>query len=306
MALLNQWRGVAALVGVGGVAGLSGLTARAQEVLGVAKPWQKGFQDAATPTMERIVALHDGFILPIIVVIALFVLALMVYVMVRYRAGANPTPSRTTHNTVLEIAWTIIPVLILVAIAIPSFRLLYFQRVIPPADMTLKITGNQWYWSYEYPDYGDFAFDSVMLEEDELQPGQRRLLEVDNQVVVPVGKTIRLIVTASDVIHSWAMPAFGVKIDTVPGRLNEAWFKAEKIGVYYGQCSELCGIRHAFMPIAVRVVSEADFAAWVEKAKVEFAQAPQGPVATPTLAARPDGSRDAPQNIIQRAALAQN
>ncbi|MFV2091736.1 MAG: cytochrome c oxidase subunit II, partial [Hyphomicrobiales bacterium] len=261
---------------------------------------------AATPTMERIVALHDVFILPIIVVVALFVLALMVYVMVRYRASANPTPSRTTHNTVLEIAWTIIPVLILVAIAIPSFRLLYFQRVIPPADMTLKITGNQWYWSYEYPDFGDFAFDSVMLEEDELQPGQRRLLEVDNQVVVPVGKTIRLIVTASDVIHSWAMPAFGVKIDTVPGRLNEAWFKAEKIGVYYGQCSELCGIRHAFMPIAVRVVSEADFAAWVEKAKVEFAQAPQSPGAAPTLAARPDGSRDAPQKIIQRAALALN
>ncbi|MHA1523892.1 MAG: cytochrome c oxidase subunit II [Alphaproteobacteria bacterium] len=265
------------------------MATQAQEVVGVAQPWQKGFQDAASPIMERVIAFHDGFLLPLTAIILAFVLALLIYVMVRFNARANPTPSRTTHNTFLEIIWTVVPVLILVAIAVPSFRLLYFQRTIPDADITLKVIGNQWYWTYEYPDYDDLTFDAVMLEDDELQPGQLRLLDVDNQVVVPVGKTVKLLLTATDVIHAWAIPALGVKIDTIPGRLNEAWFKAEKIGIYYGQCSELCGVRHAFMPIALRVVSEADFAKWLETAKVEFAQGPRrapGAGPAPKLAAR--------------------
>lgn len=288
MAQFGRRRGLAALMGAGAGLGLGGLAAVAQEVVGIAKPWQLGFQEAASPIMERVAAFHDGFLLPVITVITIFVLGLLIYIMLRFNARANPTPSRTTHNTTLEIIWTVVPVLILLAIAVPSFRLLYFQRTIPAADLTLKVTGNQWYWSYEYPDYDDISFDAVMLEDDELQPGQPRLLAVDNPVVVPVGKTVRLLVTASDVIHSWAMPALGVKIDTVPGRLNEAWFKAEKVGVYYGQCSELCGIRHAFMPIALRVVSEADFAKWLVKAKEEFAQ---GPVSAPKIAKQRDASK---------------
>jgi len=223
--------------------------------------------------MREIVWLHNQLLLPITIVITLFVAGLMFYVMIRFNRRRNPIPSKTTHNTLLEVAWTVIPILILVVIAIPSFRLLYQQRVIPEADMTIKAIGNQWYWTYEYPDNGNFVFDSLMIEEEDLQEGQLRLLSVDNEVVVPVGQVIRIITIASDVIHSWAIPAFGVKIDTVPGRLNEAWFQAEQTGVYYGQCSELCGIRHAFMPIAVRVVSEADFAIWVEQAKEEFASA---------------------------------
>lgn len=239
------------------------------------EPWQTSFQDAATPTMHQIVWMHNILVMPIITVIVIFVAILLGICIFRFNRKANPTPSRTTHNTMLEVLWTVVPILILVVIAIPSFRLLYFQRDIPPADITIKAIGNQWYWSYEYPDHEDFSFDSLMLEEDELQPGQPRLLSVDNEVVVPVNKVVRLLVTASDVIHSWAMPAFGVKIDTIPGRINEAWFKAERTGVYYGQCSELCGSRHAFMPIAVRVVSEEEFDAWVEEAKEEFAAAPR-------------------------------
>ncbi len=242
---------------------------------GQAEPWQTGFQQAVTPIMRQITWMHNGLILPIITVISIFVAILLGVCIFRFNRKANPTPSRTTHNTLLEVLWTVIPILILVTIAIPSFRLLYFQRDIPPADFTIKAIGNQWYWSYEYPDHDNFSFDSLMLEDDELQPGQPRLLAVDNEVVVPVNKVVRLLVTGSDVIHSWAMPAFGVKIDTVPGRINEAWFKAERTGVYYGQCSELCGSRHAFMPIAVRVVTEAEFSAWIEKAKEEFAALPQ-------------------------------
>ena len=234
---------------------------------GQPEPWQLGLSKAASPIMTEIRWFHDDLLLPLITVITAFVLLLLIIVMVRFNKRANPTPSRTSHNTLIEVVWTVVPILILVAIAVPSFRLLYFQRVIPEAALTLKATGNQWYWSYEYPDHEGVSFDSLLVEEEDLKPGQPRLLAVDNEVVVPVGQVVRLVVTASDVIHNWAIPAFGTKIDGIPGRLNEAWFKAERTGVYYGQCSELCGVRHAFMPIAVRVVEQADFDAWVAKAK---------------------------------------
>jgi len=194
-------------------------------------------------------------------------------VIVRFNARANPTPSRTTHNTLLEVAWTVIPVVILVVIAIPSFRILFVQLNTPPADLTVKATGKQWYWSYGYPD-SKFEFDSLMLKENERKPDQPRLLAVDNEMVVPVNKVVRVQTTGADVIHSWAIPSFGVKIDAIPGRLNETWFKATKVGMYYGQCSELCGKDHAYMPIAVRVVSDQEFTAWVEDAKKKYASAP--------------------------------
>ncbi|MGC6512758.1 MAG: cytochrome c oxidase subunit II [Parvibaculales bacterium] len=235
------------------------------------EPWQLGFQPAATDMMSRITSFNN-FLLYLMTAITLLVLALMVYVMIRFNAKANPEPSKTSHNTLIEVIWTVVPILILVVIAIPSFRLLYDQVELPEADMTIKATGYQWYWGYEYPDHGDFAFDAIMLEDDELQAGQPRLLATDNAVVVPVNATVRVVVTSADVIHNWAMPAFGNKMDAIPGRLNETWFRAEKTGTYYGQCSELCGIRHAFMPIMVKVVEQEEFAAWVEEAKVEFAK----------------------------------
>lgn len=247
--------------------------------IGNAEPWQLGFQGAVTPIMERITSLHT-FILWVIVVISIFVMVLLIIAMVKFNSRANPEPSRTTHNTFIEILWTVVPILILLVIAVPSFRLLYFQRDFPPIDMTIKAIGNQWYWSYEYPDNGDISFDSLMLEGEELEerrkvdPGAPRLLAVDNEVIVPAGKTVRVIVTASDVLHNFAMPSFGTKMDAVPGRLNETWFKVDREGVYYGQCSELCGIKHAYMPIAVRVVSQEKFDAWA-KAAVDDVEAAQ-------------------------------
>jgi cytochrome c oxidase subunit 2 len=226
-----------------------------------------GLQAAATPVARSIHLFHN-FLLWIISAITLFVLTLLVLVMRRFGAAANPLPSRTTHNTAVEVAWTVVPILILIAIAIPSFRLLYYQRNLPQSDLTVKITGNKWYWSYEYPDHGGIAFDSNVRNSDEASAaGEPRLLSVDNPMVVPVNKTVRIIVTASDVIHAWTVPSFGSKIDAVPGRLNEDWFRAEIEGLYYGQCSELCGKDHAFMPVAVRVLSDAGFAAWVETAR---------------------------------------
>jgi cytochrome c oxidase subunit 2 len=238
---------------------------------GMAAPWQMGFQTAASPVMEDIIAFHD-LLLWIITVITIFVTGLMIYVMVRFRESANPNPSTTTHNTLVEVLWTAIPILILVAIAIPSFKLLYYSDRAENAEMTLKAIGHQWYWSYEYPDHGDFTFDATMVEDEDLQEGQPRLLETDETIVLPVDTTIRLLVTASDVLHAWAMPAFGVKLDGVPGRNNETWFKATRTGTFYGQCSELCGVRHGFMPIKVKIVSKEDFAKWVEKAKEEYAR----------------------------------
>jgi cytochrome c oxidase subunit 2 len=244
------------------------------------KPWEYTLQEAATPVMENIISFHN-LLLVIITIITLFVLALLVIVVVKFNAKANPVPSRTTHNTLIEVAWTLIPVLILVAIAVPSFRLLFQQLDIPKADLTVKVTGKQWYWSYAYPDNGKFEFDSLMVADK-----QPRLLGVDNEMVVPVNKVVRVQTTGADVIHAFAVPSFGVKIDSIPGRLNETWFKATRVGVYYGQCSELCGKDHAFMPIAVRVVTDQEFASWVEAAKKKFATNPANTFASAGQAAQ--------------------
>ncbi len=249
------------------LAALVGLTASGSAFAGMGQPspWQLGFQDAATPVMEQINDFHT-YVTIIITVIALFVLALMIYVMVRFNERRNPEPSRTSHNTPLEVAWTVIPILILVAIAIPSFRLLFAQYDFPKPDVTITATGSQWYWSYEYPDEG-IRFDSIMVPEANLKPGQPRLLSVDREVVVPVGANVIVGLKSNDVIHDWAVPSFGVKLDAVPGRLQQTWFRAEKEGWYYGQCSELCGRNHAFMPIAVRVVSQDEYDAWIAENK---------------------------------------
>jgi cytochrome c oxidase subunit 2 len=252
--------------------------------LGQPSPWQIGLQQSASPVMDNIIWFHD-FLLYIITGITGFVLVLLVVVMVRFNARTNPIPSRTTHNTLIEIAWTLIPIVILMVIAVPSFKLLFLQLNVPPADLTVKATGKQWYWSYSYPDNGQFEFDSLMLKEGERKEGQPRLLAVDNEMVVPVNKTVRVITTGSDVIHSFAVPSFGIKIDAVPGRINETWFTATREGVYYGQCSELCGKDHAFMPIAVRAVSEQAFSAWVEEAKKKYAR-DEAPSATTVAAAQ--------------------
>ena len=228
-------------------------------------PWQMDFQPPATPVMERIVALHD-FILVIQFLICALVGALILYIILRFRVSKNPKPSKTTHNSTLEVIWTLIPVVILLFIVCPSLRLLYYMDVAPKADMTIKAIGNQWYWTYEYPDE-DITFDSMLVEDEDLKPGQMRLFEVDNRVVVPVNTTVSLITTSNDVLHSWAVPAFGVKKDSIPGRLNETWFKATKEGIYYGQCSELCGAKHGFMPIVVEVVSLARYKHWLAQQK---------------------------------------
>ena len=234
--------------------------------LGQPSPWQIGLQESATPVMDNIIWFHD-FLLYIVTGIAGFVLVLLVVVMIRFN-------SRTTHNSLLEVAWTIIPIVILLVIAVPSFKLLFYQLNPPAADLTVKATGKQWYWSYSYPDNGNFEFDSLLVREadrQKMQPEPPRLLGVDNEMVVPVNKIVHVITTGADVIHSFTVPSFGIKIDAVPGRINETWFKATREGVYYGQCSELCGKDHAFMPIAVRVVNEQAFAAWVEDAKKKYA-----------------------------------
>ena len=233
--------------------------------------WQLGFQKAASESMRDIVAFHDKLLLPIIIAISVFVLFLMLYACVRFRASANPNPSKRTHNVTVEVLWTLIPCLILIVMAVPSFKILYKQDAIPKADLTIKAIGYQWYWGYEYPDE-NIIFDSYMIEEKDLKADQPRLLAVDNEVVVPVNKVVKVLITANDVLHAWALPSFGVKRDAVPGRINETWFKAEKVGTYYGQCSELCGIKHAFMPITVKVVSDEEYEEWLSEAKEKFAK----------------------------------
>jgi cytochrome c oxidase subunit 2 len=235
------------------------------------KEWQLGFQSPASDGMRDIVNFHNNLLLPIIIAITVFVLFLMLYACVRFRASANPNPSKRTHNVTVEILWTLIPCLILIVMAVPSFKILYKQDTIPKADITVKAIGYQWYWGYEYPDE-NIIFDSYMVETKDLKEDQPRLLTVDNQVVVPVNKVVKVLITANDVLHAWALPSFGVKRDAVPGRINETWFKAEKVGTYYGQCSELCGIKHAFMPITVKVVSEEDYQEWLSEARVKFAK----------------------------------
>ena len=237
------------------------------------KNWQLGFQDPASDGMRDIVSFHNNLLLPIIIAISVFVLFLMVYACIRFRASRNPNPSTTTHNVTVEILWTLIPCLILIVMAVPSFKILYKQDTIPKADVTVKAIGYQWYWGYEYPDE-NIIFESYMVETKDLKENQPRLLTVDHEVVVPVNKVVKVLITANDVLHAWALPSFGVKRDAVPGRINETWFKAEKVGTYYGQCSELCGIKHAFMPITVRVVSEEDYAEWLTGAKIKFAKEP--------------------------------
>jgi len=236
---------------------------------GRAVPWQIGFQEAASPVMENISNVHT-LLLWIISSIAVVVISLVLFACWRYRASKNSVPSTVSHHTALEVIWTLIPCLLLIVIAIPSFRLLYFMDRVPKADLTIKVIGHQWYWTYEYPDHGQFSFDSYMIPDHELQKGQPRLLSVDNPIVVPVGKVVRIIATSDDVIHSWAVPSLGVKKDTVPGRINETWFQIQKEGMYYGQCSELCGPKHGFMPIAVQAVSTVVFDEWVASAQKKW------------------------------------
>mgnify|MGYP003856196819 CR=1 FL=1 len=241
-----------------------------QDVVGMAKPWQLYFQEGVTPQKKGIEGLSN-YAHIIAILITVFVLGLLAYVCIRFRKSANPVPSKVSHNTLIEVIWTVVPILILVSIAIPTLRL-HFGTLhnLPEADVNLKIVGHQWYWSYEYPDDG-IAFDSNLKKKDELKEGEPYLLAVDNPVVLPVNKNIRVQVTGADVIHSWTIPSFGVKQDTVPGRLNETWFRAEKEGIYYGQCSELCGKFHGFMPIQVHIVSEEVYAKWLASAKLKFA-----------------------------------
>ena len=237
------------------------------------KQWQFGFQDAASQSMRDIVSFHNNLLLPVIIAISVFVLFLMIYTCIRFRASKNPVPSKTTHNVAVEVLWTLIPCLILIVMAVPSFKILYKQDTIPKVDLTIKAVGYQWYWGYEYPDE-NIIFESYMIKEEELKENQPRLLTVDNELVVPVNKVVKVLITANDVLHAWALPSFGVKRDAVPGRINETWFKAEKVGTYYGQCSELCGIQHAFMPITVRVVTDEEYAKWLSEAKMKFANKP--------------------------------
>lgn len=234
--------------------------------------YQMGFQPAASPVMQQIEDFHR-LLVWIIVAVCLFVLGLLVWIVVRYRAGANAVPSKVHHNTLLEVAWTLIPVIILVFIAVPSFRLLYFEAAIPKPDVTIKAIGKQWFWSYEYPgSAAGFTYDSLGLTDaDALKAGKPRLLGVDNPIYVPVNKVVEVDTMGADVIHSWAMPQMGVKMDAVPGRINKTWFKSNQTGIFYGQCSELCGARHAYMPIELHVVSEADYAAWLSASKKKFA-----------------------------------
>ncbi|MBA3675929.1 MAG: cytochrome c oxidase subunit II [Sphingosinicella sp.] len=241
------------------------IASRTAPTPGIGQPdGRMGVQDQVTPIGEEAAWFHNVILMPVIVAISIFVLALMLYVVIRYRRKVHPIPSRTTHNTLLEVVWTLVPVLILVVIAIPSIKLLANQYSPPKADLTVKVIGNQWYWTYQYPDNGDFEIVSNVLSDEEAKKrGEPRMLAVDERMVVPTGATVKVIVTSNDVIHAFGVPAFWAKIDAVPGRLNETWFKVDKPGLYYGQCYELCGARHGYMPIAVEVVTPAQFAAWV-------------------------------------------
>jgi cytochrome c oxidase subunit 2 len=281
----------------------SSMGSRATPQPGIGQPdGRMGLQEQVTPIGREAAWFHNWILMPVIALISIFVLLLLLVVIVKFRRSANPVPSRNTHNTALEIAWTLIPVLILVAIAVPSIRLLAHQYSPPKADLTVKVTGNQWYWTYTYPDHGGFEIVSNMLSaEDAKKRGEPRLLAVDERMVVPVGATVKVIITAADVIHAWGVPAFWVKLDAVPGRLNETWFKAEKPGLYYGQCFELCGARHAYMPVAVEVVSPAQFAAWIASKGGTM------PGAGGAKPASPDATRNSPvENPGAAAAATQN
>lgn len=283
-------RGLGILGILSALAGLGVATSvQAQPIVGVPHDWQMGFPPSYTPVMEKLASLHD-LLLVIISLICLFVLALLVYAVVRFHASRNPAPTTTTHNTVLEIAWTVLPILILVIIAIPSFRLLYYGDKAVDAAFTVKVTGHQWYWSYEYPDQGNFSIDSRILSEADrvkLKPNVPRLLAVDEEMVIPKGTTIRIIGTGADTMHGWTVPGFGIKKTVIPGRLNEGWINVREEGYYFGQCSQICGNNHSFMPIAVRVVSKPEFDKWVEQKKKAAGLLP----ATDVAAAAPPANR---------------
>jgi len=244
--------------------------AEALAATGIAHEWQLGFQTPASPVKERIESLHN-WLLVLITLITLFVMVLLGIVIVRFNARANPVPSRTTHNTLIEIIWTVVPVMILVVMAVPSFRLLYYLDRAPNADMTIKVTGHQWYWSYNYPDQDNFGFDSYLVADKDLKQGQPRLLTVDNELVLPAETTVRVLVTSTDVMHSWLIPSLGVQMYAVPGRTNETWVRVNEPGVYYGQCNQICGVNHGYMPITIRALSKADYEKWVADAKKKFA-----------------------------------
>ncbi len=250
---------------------------------GLAEPWQMNFQPAASPVMEKVHEFHWLLLVVQFAIVAL-VLGILGYIIFRFSAKKNPVPSKTSHNTLLEIIWTAVPIVILVIIAIPSMKLLYFSDRTPEPEMTLKVTGHQWYWSYNYPDHGNFEYDSIMIPDDEidLAAGQVRLLSVDEPVVLPVNTRVQVLITGGDVIHNWAVPALGVKKDAIPGRVNETWIEITSEGTFYGMCSELCGVNHGFMPIEIRAVSKEAFAEWVEQAREEYAvrNAPAVSVAT--------------------------
>src|ERR1700728_549300 len=274
MAVISRLTATAAAVGA-----LLTSAASAFAALGHPTPWQMGLQDSASPIMDDVSGFND-FLFWVTTAIALFVLVLLAVIILRFNARANPTPSRTTHNTPLEIIWTIVPVVILLLIAVPSFRLLFLQLDLPKPDLTIKATGKQWEWSYAYPDNGNFEFDSVVVADKDLKPGQPRLLTVDNEMVVPVNKVVHVLVTGADVIHSFNVVSFGIRIDAIPGRINETWFKATTEGLFHGQCSELCGKDHAFMPITVRVTDDKGFAAWAAQAKQKYADGATAPPTT--------------------------
>ena len=263
--------------------------ARADDLLGQPTPGGMGLQPAASPLKHQVHFFHDAILLPIITIISLFVLGLLLWIVVRYNKKSNPTPAKWSHNTTIEVIWTLVPVLILMVISIFSFRLLFDYHNMPKPDVTVKAVGYQWNWGYEYPDQKIPEFISAMLPEEEVAkrglPHSLYRLAATEPMVVPVGKVVRVQVTAADVIHAFALPAFGLKTDAIPGRLNETWFTAEKIGTYYGQCSELCGVDHAFMPIEIKVVSQADFDAWV---------ASKAPAAAPAPVAAPAADAAAP------------
>lgn len=252
---------------------VTGLTMAAGDVLAQqyrSEPWQWWFQMPRSPNAERIYVFHN-LVFFVEVAITIFVLALMAYICFKFAKKKNPVPSKTTHNTLLEVLWTGVPILILIVIAVPSLKLLYFVDTHPEPDMTVKVIGNQWYWSYEYPEHGDIAFDSIIVPEEDLQPGQPRLLTVDNPLVVPADTNIRVLQTSNDVIHNWAVPSLMLKMDNTPGRVNEQWFNAKDEGTYYGMCSELCGVNHGFMPVQIEVVSNEEFEAWIARAQEQFA-----------------------------------
>lgn len=285
-------RAFAAFAAVAFVAFFAGAALAAQP-----QPWQLGMQPSASPIKDFIASFHN-MLLVIITLITIFVLALLLYTMVRFRASANPNPSKTAHHTPLEVVWTAVPILILAVIAIPSFKLIYFADKAPDAEFTLKVTGRQWYWNYQYPDHGDFQFDSYMVQDADLKPGQTRLLEVDNRVVVPVGAKIRVTLHGADVIHSWFVPALGVQKYTMPGRINEVWMMVDRPGVYYGQCNQICGINHAYMPIAIEAVDRATFDRWTAEAKRRFAQDGSAPLSVADLRARDERTQTA-QNVAR-------